>query len=172
MAAFDTFKLWYAASIANNSFALADADKRIENTTTPTGEEIQLIYCIPTQFQKRVTDVSNALAVDPKAPDTGTAGSYVTLRFAQKRNVAPTVSALTKLRDMFYLFGTDDTFISGRFGLENTDNPELDCLPIANAGYRMVSFKQEPNQNQAALLTYEVVLRFLGDHTKLGTRSP
>ncbi len=43
MAAYDTFKLWYAKDVTpNNTFALADATRKIENTTTPTGEQISL----------------------------------------------------------------------------------------------------------------------------------
>ena len=172
MSAFSTFKLWYALSLASNTFALAAATRRIQNTTTPTGEEISLIYCMPQNFAKRATDVSNALAVDPTSPDTGTAGSNVVLRFVQERKVAPTVPVLEELIELFYLFQSDDDFEKGRIGLESTDNPGLDCLPVATAGYKIISFKQEPNQNNPAITIYEIVLKFIGDHTKLGTRSP
>jgi hypothetical protein len=56
-------------------------------------------------------------------------------------------------------------------GLESTDNPELDCLPIPTAGYKLLSFKQEPNQNHPGVQIWEVVLKFVGDNSKLGTRS-
>jgi hypothetical protein len=172
MSAYDTFKIWYALSLGSNSFAAqTDADLKIENITSPVGEEVSLIYVIPSPFSKRVTDVSNALAVNPTSPDTGTGQSNVILRFVQKREVTPTVPVLPKLLRMFYKFQSDDDFQKGRIGLESTDNPELDCLPIATAGYKMISFKQEPNQNFPAVQIWEVILKFLGDNSKLGTRS-
>lgn len=172
MAAYDTFKIWYSKGTgANNTFALADATRKIENVTTPVGEEISLIYCMPSPFAKRVTDVSEALASDPTAPDTGTATANVILRFTQQREVTPTIPVLAQLLEMFYLKSSDDTYLKGRFGLENTDNPQLDVLPLPDAGYKFLSFKQEPNQNNPALQIWELVLKFVGDHTKLGTRS-
>lgn len=173
MATFEEFKIWYADSLGSNSFANADADKKIQNTTT-AGEEISLIYCIPASFAKRATDVSEALAVDPTSPDTGTGMSDIILRFTQQReNGAPTApTVLTRLFNMFYLSQNDSDFQKGRIGIENADNPELDCLPVALAGYKITSFRQEPNQDTPALQIWEVRLKFLGDHTKLGTRSP
>lgn len=172
MTAYDTFKIWYSKAIApNNTFALADATRKIENVTTPTGEEISLIYCMPVTFVKRATDVSEALAVDPTAPDTGTGASDVILRFTQQRETTPTIPVLAQLLEMFYLKSSDDIYLKGRFGLENTDNPQLDVLPVPLAGYKFVSFKQEPNQNTPALMIYELRLKFVGDHTLLGTRS-
>ena len=172
MPAYDTFKFWYAKGLpVNNTFALADAAVKIQNTTTPVGEEISLIYVIPGPFANRSTDVSNALAADPTSPDTGTAQSNVILRFTQSRAVTPTVPVLAKLLAMFYNFGSDDDFKKARFGLESTDNPELDCLPIATAGYKFISFKQEPNQDKPNLQIWELVLKFVGDNSKLGTRS-
>jgi hypothetical protein len=172
MAAYDTFKLWYAKAVSpNNTFAAADATHKLENVTTPVGEEVSLIYVLPSSFAKRTTDVSNALAVDPTSPDTGTGQSNVILRFVQQRTVTPTIPVLPKLLAMFYEFQSDDTFQKGRMGLESTDNPELDCLPIPTAGYKLLSFKQEPNQNHPGVQIWEVVLKFVGDNSKLGTRS-
>lgn len=172
MSAYSTFKLWYSKGVApNNTFALADATRKIQNLTTPDGEQISLIYCMPIAFVKRATDVSEALAVDPTSPDTGTGTSNVILRFTQERNVTRTIPVLDKLIEMFYLKSSDDTFLSGRFGLENSDNPQLDALPLVDAGYKFVSFKQEPNQNTPQIQIWELVLKFVGDHTALGTRS-
>ena len=172
MAAYDTFKLWYAKGVSpNNTFALADATHKIQNLTTPVGEEVSLIYVIPSPFAKRTTDVSNALATDPTSPDTGTGQSNVIVRFVQQRSVTPTIPVLPKLKAMFYEFQSDNTFKKARIGLESTDNPELDCLPVPTAGYKLISFKQEPNQNNPAIQIWELVLKFVGDNTKLGTRS-
>jgi len=171
MAAFDTFKIWYALSIGSNAFSNAAATRRIENVTSPDKEAISLIYCMPNPFQKRITDVSEALASDPTKPDTGTASANVILRFTQKREQTPTIPVLAKLLEMFYLKSSDDLFLKARFGLESTDNPQLDVLPTATAGYKFLKFKQEPNQNNPALIIYEVTLDFVGDHTLLGTRT-
>ena len=172
MPAYDTFKIWYALSVANNEFSdQSDANLKIQNLTSPVGEAVSLIYVIPSTFAKRVTDVSNALAINPTAPDTGTGQSNVTLRFVQKREVTPTIPVLPKLLRMFYKFQSDTIFKKGRIGIESTDAPDLDCLPIATAGYKILSFKQEPNQNFPAVQIWEVVMKFLGDNSKLGTRA-
>ena len=113
MAAYDTFKIWLGKTVANNTFALADATAKIQNVTTPVGEEVSLIYVLPS-FAKRVTDVSNALAVDPTSPDTGTGKSNIILRFTQERNVAPTIPVLPRLLEMFYTLNSDDNFQKAR----------------------------------------------------------
>lgn len=170
MATYENFKLWFAAGVApNNTFATATI--KMQNATSPLANLVSLIYCLPSRFAKRATDVSNALAVDPTSPDTGTGMSDVILRFTEKREATPGVTVLSILLNMFYQKSSDDTFEKGRFGLETTDSPDLDVLPLPTAGYKFVSFKQEPNQNNAALIIWEVTLKFLGDHTKLGTRS-
>ena len=61
MAAYEVFKIWYALSLGSNAFSQAASTRKIENTTTPTGEEISLIYVLPASFVKRATDVSEAL---------------------------------------------------------------------------------------------------------------
>lgn len=171
MASYDTFKLWYAKSIASNSFASADDGFKLQNTTT-TDKARSLIYCNPLMFAKRQTDTSNALAVDPTSPDTGTGMSDVILKFTEGRTAAlGTSTALKILINFFYNKSSDPIFKKGRFGLENTDNPDLDVLPLATAGYKFINFRQEPNPSAAGLLTYLVQLKFLGDHTKLGTRT-
>ena len=165
----ETFKLWYAKG-GNNKFSDADNDVKIQNVTTPEAEKISLIYCMPSNFSKRSTDVSTALAADIKSPDTGTGVNDVILRFTQERKQRRTIPVLPKLLKMFYLKSSDDDFHAGRFGLENTDNPELDCLPVKLAGYKLESFKQEPNQNTPTIQIWEIRLKFVGDHTKLGSR--
>jgi len=171
MVAYDTFKFWYALSLGSNEFSDAATNRKIENKTTPSGEAISLIYVLPQLFSKRQTDVSNVLAADPTSPDTGTAISDVVIRFTQQRTVNPTVPVLVKLLEMFYLKTDDVDFDKARFGLESTDAPELDVLPIATAGYKFVSFRREPDQNTPAITIWELTLKFLGDHTKLGTRT-
>ena len=170
MTVFETFKIWYAKSLSNNKFSQADGNIKVRDFSSPIKQSVQLIYVIPSQFRKRETDVSEALAVDPSSPDTGTAMSDVIVRFVQKREEALSTSVLPLLLNMFYVKSSDKDFEKGRIGLESSDNPDLDCLPVKLAGYKFKGFKQEPNQDKTALQTWEVTLKFLGDHSKLGTR--
>lgn len=167
---FSEFKLWYAKSLTENSFAQADDNKKIEDTTTPAGEEIQLIFCNPSQFTKRVTDTSEALAVDRTSPDTGTALTDVTIRIAQARTAATrTIPILAKILELFFEKSNDDIFQKGRIGLYNTDNPELNVVPTANAGYKFIGFGELPNQDTPGITIYDIIIQFVGDHTQLGT---
>ena len=168
MGDFEDFKIWYAKSLAQNTFVNADADRKIENTAT-VGEEIQLMFCGPMKFQKRQTDVSQATAADKTAPDTGTAGSYIKLVFLQKRDTT-NFQVLGRLLTLFYLKNSDEDFTKGRIGLENADNPELDVIPTATAGYKFISFMQRPNEDNPSIIQWELELEFLGDHTVLGSR--
>ena len=103
MATFDTVKLWYALNVApNNTFATSNL--KFQNATSPAGEELSLIYCNPSMFSKRATDVSEALAADPTSPDTGTAISDVVIRLTQEiKNGQPGASILSILKQMFYI---------------------------------------------------------------------
>ncbi len=170
MGEFQTFKIWYAQSLAQNTFDDAANNRKIQDVATPEETSVKLLSVIPTSFQKRATDQSAALAADKTSPDTGTALNNITIRFTQQREATLADPVLQRLINMFYLKSSDDDFQKGRFGLENTDNPELDVLPIATAGYKFLNFHQEPNDQKISLQTWEVVLGFVGDHTKLGTR--
>ena len=167
MGDFEDFKIWYAKSLNLNTFANADADRKIENTTGAEG--IQLLFCGPMKFQKRNTDVSQATASDKTSPDTGTAGSYVKMVILQKRTTT-NAQILSKLLELFYLKNNDGDFTKGRIGLKNADNPELDVIPTATAGYKFISFMQRPNEDTPNNIQWELELEFLGDHTVLGSR--
>lgn len=164
MAAFENFTLYYAKSLTLNSASQAD----LKITNGVPADKIKLAYCIPKSFAKRVTDTSNALSLDPTKPDTGTAGAFVELSITQERDTTLDTNILETLLQMFYIKSSDDDFEKGRFGLLNDDNPELDVEPEALAGYKFVSFSQNPNPNDIALVTYTVTLDYVGDHTKLG----
>lgn len=166
--AYEDFSLWFAKSLGDNQ--LSDADLIIANTSTPD-QAIKLIYCIPLKFAKRATDVTSALAVDPDSPDTGTGMSDIVIRFSEERTAPLTNPVLEKLIEMFYNKGNDDIFRKGRFGLVNKDNPKFDVIPIATAGYKFLNFGQDPNAQTPGIQTYNIQLKFLGDHTKLGTRA-
>ena len=172
MPAFDTFRLWYAKSIADNAYSDAANTMKISNSVTPAGEAISMLSCTPSTFAKRVTDVSEALAADKLSPDTGTGLARVELRIMQERGASTlTVQLLARLLAMFYVKGNDPSFRAGRFGLQNTDCPELDVLPVKTAGYKIISFVCHPEDDKPSLLTWYITLEFLGDHSLLGTRS-
>ena len=158
---FENFKLWFALSLASPD--AASATLFINNT-----DNTKLIYCIPTSFQKRQTDTSNAQSEDPEKPDSGTAGAAIELRIIQARNSPPTTPVLDKLIQMFYNKSDDSDFRKGRFGLESTDAPGLNTVPGPLNGYKFINFKQEPNPDKSAKQIYTIQLEFLGDHTKLG----
>ena len=164
MANFLTFQIWYARSLAQNTFANAEADRKIENTTGDEG--IQLLSCRAARFLKRNTDTSQATASDKTSPDTGTAGSYIHLSFVQKRKTR-NAQVLSRLEKLFFLKNNDVDFNKGRIGLENSDNPELNVLPTANAGYKLMSFMQRPTDDNPGVNIFELELEFLGDHTEL-----
>ena len=79
MAAFESFTLFFAKSLAQNT--AANADLKITNA-----DGIKLVYCIPISFDKRQTDTSNAQSEDKTSPDTGTAKAGVEIRFTQERD--------------------------------------------------------------------------------------
>lgn len=159
--AFEDFTLYYALSLASND--AASATLKISNT-----DGIELIYCIPINFAKRVTDTSNALAVDKTEPDTGSGMTQVELQVTQERGSAPTTNLLKTLEEMFFIKSSDPDFRRGRFGLLNADNPDLDAAPVAFGGYKFGGFRQVPNKDAPSRVTYIITLLFLGDHTILG----
>jgi hypothetical protein len=161
MTAFESFTLFFAKSLVENS--AAQADLKISDT-----DGVKLIYCIPIDFSKRQTDTSNAQSEDKTSPDTGTAKAGIELRFTQERNIAPATNILKTLMDMFYKRTQDIDFRKARFGLLNDDNPELDVKPTDVGGYKFTGFRQEPNPDSPALLMYTVKMDFIGDHTLLG----
>jgi len=161
MAAFESFTLFFAKSLAENQ--AVNADLKITNA-----DGIKLVYCIPISFDKRQTDTSNAQSEDKTSPDTGTAKAGIEIRFTQERDIVPTVNVLKTLLDMFYKKTQDNIFRKARFGLANTDNPELNVEPTAVGGYKFLNFKQVPNPDRPALNDYTVQLDFIGDHTLLG----
>ena len=159
--AFENFTLYFALSIAQND--AANATLKISNT-----DGIKLVYCIPDDFTKRVTDTSNALAIDKTEPDTGSGRIMVELQFTQNRETAPTTNVLEILNEMFFTKSNDTVFRKGRFGLLNDDNPELNVEPVKFGGYKFAGFKQTPNKDNPALQIYIVKLSFVGDHNILG----
>lgn len=166
---FSEFKLWYAKSLTANTFAGADVGMKIQDIENADAG-IELLSCVPSSFQKRRTDVSQALSLDKTSPDTGTAQQDITIEFVQARNVVLTDPVVQKLINMFHVKSNDNMFRKGRFGLENTDTPEIDCLPSVNAGYKFDGFQQVPIHNNPALLHFRIMLQFVGDHTQLGSR--
>jgi len=160
MPAFENFTLYFALSIAQND--AASATLKISNT-----DGIEMVYCIPNDFMKRVTDTSNALALDKTEPDTGTGRAMVELQITQERGTVPTTNLLKLLQQMFFIKSSDTIFRRGRFGLLTDDNPELSAEPIKFGGYKFAGFKQIPNKDEPSRVKYNISLSFVGDHTIL-----
>ena len=161
----EDFKFWYAKSLTENS--ANDAELFLTNANG-----VSLVYVRMGPFLKRVTDTSNIQAQDKKAPDSGNALAQVEIQIAFNRETAQTEPTPTEiLTKMFFLAGNDPDFREGRFGLENKDNPELDMVPIASAGYRLMSAEQDPNKSTPAIQIFTIQIQILGDHTKLGAYS-
>jgi len=161
MPTWDSLVFWYAKSLSENG--PDEAELRIK-----TGENTsKLSYCVAIDWQKRMTDTSNALAEDKTSPDAGTARDAIEIKFTQERGTAPTTNALKILIQMFYTKTDDEVFRKARFGLDNTDNPELDVTPVATGGYKLHRFYQVPNPNDPALLTYVIEAEYVGDHNLL-----
>ncbi len=163
--AFEEFSFWYAKSLADNEAAEQD-DLELKLTNS---SKISLRYVRAGPFAKRQTDTSNAQAQDKKAPDTGNAMNQVEIQITYDRKDGDqTVTPLKTLLNMWFLRGNDDDFRDARFGLLSTDAPELNADPVANGGYRLMNFEQQPNPDDPALLVYTIQIQFLGDHTILG----
>lgn len=166
---FDEFKLWFAKSITQPNFSQADDDMKMEDSRT-SGHEIQAIWCIPERFSKRVTDVSQAISNEKKSPDTGIAVRTVSLRFTESRTESSSeLTILERLINMVHQKADSGGFDFGRFGLECEDNPDLDCTPNADAGYKLISYGEEPNAERPALKIWNIELEFEGSHFRLGT---
>jgi len=161
MTAFEDFTLYFALSLAQND--ATNATLKISNT-----DGIKLVYCIPNEFTKRVTDTSNALAIDKTEPDTGSGRINVELQITQSRETEPTTNVLEILNEMFFNKSNDEDFRKGRFGLLCDDNVELEIEPVKFAGYKFAGFRQIPNKDNPALQAFNISLTFVGDHTKLG----
>ena len=171
MAEFEEIEIWYAKSIAENGFSDAANNSKIQNITSGD-EAISLISCLPEIFAKRITDVSQALATDNISPDTGTAKTTIKVVLAQIRTTTSrTNQVLGRLINMFYLKGNDNDFQFGRFGIKNTDSPELNVVPTKLAGYKLIAFYPRPNEDIPGTISWEIILQFLGDHTRLGSTS-
>jgi len=162
MTEFETFQLWVGKTSVSPTFAQSDIQIQDSNT-------IRLVYCRPTDFSKRRTDTSNAQAANNTSPDTVTAGAFVELQITQSRESdISSTDVLKLLIKMFYTKMNADGFLKARIGLVTTDNPALNLSPPSDlAGYKIISFKQTPNQEDIALQTFTILLQFIGDHLQL-----
>ena len=163
--AFENFSFWYAKSLADNEASEQD-DLELKLTNS---SKISLRYIRAGPFAKRQTDTSNVQAQDKKASDSGTAQNQVEIQIAYDRKDGDqTVTPLKTLLNMWFLRGNDEDFRDARFGLLSTDVPELNADPVANGGYRLMNFEQQPNPDDPGVLVYTIQIQFLGDHTILG----
>lgn len=155
---FASFQLWIAKSLAQNTFAQADSDKKFENDT-----QIKLDYCVPKQFVKKRTDVTGVQSDQDVHPDTGPAGAFVEIQFTVDRKVAQLQDFLSALIKMYGIQNTNSEFKRGFIGLTNTDNPQLDVTtPSGTLGYRLVEFGQIDPIDYKARQIYRVLLQLAG----------
>lgn len=162
--AFEDFTLFLAKDLSTpgTSNGPAASELKIEDS-----DKIKLEYCVPIQFGKRITDNSNAQNIDKSSPDTGTAINQIELLIREDRSEGAS-DLLEKLMKMYFQKSDTEVFRKGRFGLVNTDNPELDCLPVADGGYKFLGFASVPHIDNPSTQLYRVKLDFIGDHTILG----
>lgn len=161
---FDTIKIWQAKGLApNNTYATADADRKFSNEDNP---EIHLDYCIPSLWAKKRTETTGVQNEVDVHPDTGPAGAFVEIQLTIDRSIAGS----TLLDTLIKWYGTQNTnsdFKRGFIGLENTDNDELNLVPLPTIGYRMVQFQQINPVDFQARQIYRITLQLGGLATAL-----
>ena len=156
---FADFAIWQAKSLALP--AKSQATFKIESSST-----IRLDYCIPSQWTKKRTDLTGVQETEDVHPDTGPAGGFVELQVVLDRGIATPEFLKTLLR----WYGTQNTntdFKRGFLGLENSDNPELDLVPSATIGYRVIQFGIISPVDFKAAQVYRILLQFGGSALSL-----
>lgn len=151
---FETIKIWQAGTIALPGFA--NATNKFEN-----GAEIKLDYCIPKQWSKKRTETTGVESEIDVHPDTGPAGAFVEIQIIiDRKTTSPTF--LKHLMRWYATQNTDSDFTRGFLGLENSDNPELNLVPSATLGYKLVYFQQINPSDHKARQMYQIVLQLGG----------
>jgi hypothetical protein len=151
---FDDFAIWQALSLGSPN--KAQATFVIQNTS-----QIKLDYCIPQSFTKKRTDVTGVQEETDVHPDTGPAGALIELQITIDRG-ATTPEFLKTLIRWYGTQNTDSDFKRGFLGLENDDNPELDLVPSASLGYRLIQFGIISPVSFKAKQTYKILLQLGG----------
>lgn len=151
---FADFALWQAKTLIDPS--LGNADFKIE-----TSALIFLHYCVPKRWDKKITDVTGVQNEEDVHPDTGPAGGFVELQIQLDRS-ASTPEFLKTLLRWYGTQNTDSDFKRGFLGLANDDNPELDLVPAALLGYKLVHFGQIDPIGFKARQLYQILLQFGG----------
>ena len=146
--------IWQAASLIDPS--LVGATYKIENSA-----QIHLHYCIPKRWDKKLTDVTGVQSDEDVHPDTGPAGGFVELQIQLDRSASSPEFLKTLLR-WYGTQNTDSDFKRGFLGLSNDDNPELDLVPAALLGYRIVHFGQIDPVDFKSRQIYQILLQFGG----------
>jgi hypothetical protein len=156
---FDTIRIWQAKALApNNTYATADADRKFSNVDNP---EIHLDYCIASNWSKKRTDTTGVQSEVDVHPDTGPAGGFVEIQLTIDRSIGGS-TLLDTLLKWYGTINTDSDFRRGFIGLENTDNDELNLIPLPTIGYRLVQFQQINPVDFQARQIYRILLQFGG----------
>lgn len=156
---FADFAIWQALSLAQPD--KASSVNKIESSAT-----IRLDYCIPQLWTKKRTDITGVQEVEDVHPDTGPAGGFVELQVNLDRGSATPVFLKTLL-SYYGKQNTDSDFKRGFLGLENSDNPELDLVPSATIGYRLIQFGMINPIDFKAKQIYRILLQFGGSALQL-----
>lgn len=151
---FSSFKIWEAKNIEENTYE--QSDYKFENT-----DQIQLDYCIARNYTKRQTDTTGVESVDGNYPDTGPAAAFIDIQLTILRTES-TPAFINNLLRWYYQIQTAIPFIRGNLGLENTDNPFLNVVPVANKGYKLSEFKQVTAQDYKGKQMYLITLQRCG----------
>lgn len=156
---FANFAIWQAASLG--SPGLGSATYKIESSAL-----INLHYCIPKRWDKKITDITGVQSDENVHPDTGPAGGFVELQIQLDRGTSSPEFLKTLLR-WYGTQNTDSDFKRGFLGLSNDDNPELDLVPSALLGYKIVHFGIIDPVDFKSRQLYQIMLQFGGKATSL-----
>lgn len=152
---FADFSLWQALSLAQPD----EANAVFKISSTQAG--ILLDYCTLKSLDKKRTDVTGVQSDVDVHPDTGPAGFFVELQIiVDRKSVNPEI-----LKTLIRWYGTQNTnsdFNRGFLGLENDDNPDLDLVPAANLGYKIIRAAQIDPIDFKSRQIYQIVLQLGG----------
>jgi len=159
-----TLKLWQASTVVNNTFS--QKVRGFENSA-----QIKLDYCVPLNWVKKRTETTGVQNEQDVHPDTGPAGAFVDIQITIDRSQSAAPSDfLTNLITWYGTQNTDNIFKRGFLGLENSDNPELDALPVEFLGYKLVQFGVISPVDFPGRQKYKILLQLGGKAIDLPTR--
>lgn len=158
--------LFQALSIEKNT--KVDAVRKISTDN----DWIKLVYCIPKNFSKTLTDVSPAEGEEKVGPDTGPATQFIEIMILVDRQAADRQDTLQTLMQWHGALNTKIPFRRGFIGLENSDNPTLNLNPTATIGYREIEFMEVNPTGNKGKIQYVIKLELKGSTLNLPVFTP